>query len=91
LHENLFSVNGKRFRKSELMVSGSAALQTRLAIFLLQQKSSNEGYGLTETSPVISVNDLRNKGFRVGTVGKVIDSVEVKMLQMEKSFAKDLM
>jgi long-chain acyl-CoA synthetase len=31
-----------------------------------------EGY-LTETSPVISVNDLRNNGFRVGTVGKVIN------------------
>jgi long-chain acyl-CoA synthetase len=37
-----------------------------------------EGYGLTETSPVIS-NDLRNNGFRVGTVGKVINEVEVKI------------
>lgn len=64
----------------ELMVSGSAALQTRLArIFAAAEIPVIEGYGLTETSPVISVNDLRNKGFRVGTVGKVIDSVEVKI------------
>jgi long-chain acyl-CoA synthetase len=68
----------RRFRrKSKLMVSGSA--QTRLLEFCCSRNPSNEGYGLTETSPVISVNDLRNKGFRVGTVGKVIDSVEVKI------------
>ncbi|HRN98396.1 MAG TPA: AMP-binding protein, partial [Flavobacterium sp.] len=38
-----------------------------------------EGYGLTETSPVIAVNDMRNRGFKVGTVGKVIDGVTVKI------------
>ena len=64
----------------ELMVSGSAALQPRLArIFAAAEIPVMEGYGLTETSPVISVNDLRNNGFRVGTVGKVIDNVEVRI------------
>lgn len=62
----------------DLMVSGSAALQPRLArIFAAAEIPVMEGYGLTETSPVISVNDIRNKGFKVGTVGKVIDNVEV--------------
>ena len=64
----------------DLMVSGSAALQTRLArIFAAAEIPVMEGYGLTETSPVISVNDLRNNGFRVGTVGKVINHVDVKI------------
>ncbi|MFV8364220.1 AMP-dependent synthetase/ligase [Flavobacterium sp. ZT3P35] len=62
----------------DLMVSGSAALQPRLArIFAAAEIPVMEGYGLTETSPVISVNDIRNNGFKVGTVGKVIDNVEV--------------
>jgi long-chain acyl-CoA synthetase len=62
----------------DLMVSGSAALQPRLArIFAAAEIPVMEGYGLTETSPVISVNDMRNHGFKVGTVGKVIDNVEV--------------
>ena len=38
-----------------------------------------EGYGLTETSPVISVNDFRNKGFKIGTAGRIIDNVEIKI------------
>ena len=64
----------------DLMVSGSAALQPRLArVFAAAEIPVMEGYGLTETSPVISVNDMRNHGFKVGTVGKVIDNVEVKI------------
>ena len=66
----------------ELLVSGSAALQTRLTkVFTAAGIPVMEGYGLTETSPVISVNDMRNRGFRIGTVGKVIDNVEVKIAE----------
>ena len=66
----------------DLMVSGSAALQTRLArIFAAAEIPVMEGYGLTETSPVITVNDTRNFGFKVGTVGKVIDGVTVKIAE----------
>ncbi|MFT5892381.1 MAG: long-chain acyl-CoA synthetase, partial [Dokdonia sp.] len=63
----------------ELIASGSAALQPRLArIFNAAEMGIMEGYGLTETSPVCSVNDMRNGGFRVGTVGKLLPGVEVK-------------
>jgi long-chain acyl-CoA synthetase len=66
----------------DLLVSGSAALQPRLArIFAAAEMPVVEGYGLTETSPVISVNDMRNFGFKVGTVGKLIDNVEVKIAE----------
>ena len=64
----------------ELMVSGSAPLQSRLArVFAAAGMPIMEGYGLTETSPVVSVNDQRNGGFRIGTVGRIIDNVEVKI------------
>lgn len=66
----------------ELMVSGSAALQPRLTrIFAAAGMPIMEGYGLTETSPVISVNDQRNKGFKIGTVGRIIDNVEIKIAE----------
>ncbi|MFI8606245.1 AMP-dependent synthetase/ligase [Cellulophaga baltica] len=63
-----------------VMASGSAALQPRLArIFNAADFGVMEGYGLTETSPVVSVNDMRNGGFKIGTVGKPIDRTEVKI------------
>ncbi|OMQ11767.1 long-chain fatty acid--CoA ligase [[Flexibacter] sp. ATCC 35103] len=66
----------------DLMVSGSAALQPRLTrVFAAAEIPVMEGYGLSETSPVIAVNDQRNKGFKIGTVGKVIRNVEVKIAQ----------
>ncbi len=66
----------------DLIVSGSAALQPRLArVFAAAEIPVMEGYGLTETSPVIAVNDERNGGFRIGTVGKVLDNVEVKIAE----------
>ena len=66
----------------ELIASGSAALQPRLArIFTAAGMTLVEGYGLTETSPVISVNDMRNNFFKIGSVGQIIDGVTVKIAE----------
>lgn len=73
----------------KLMVSGSAALQSRLTrVFAAAGMPVMEGYGLTETSPVISVNDVRNGGFRVGTVGRIIDGVEIKLAETGEILVK---
>ncbi len=62
------------------MVCGSAALQPRLTrIFAAAGMHVMEGYGLTETSPVVTVNMYKDKFFKVGAVGKVIANVEVKI------------
>ena len=66
----------------DLIACGSAALQPRLAsIFGAAEIPIMEGYGLTETSPLVAINDLRNNGYKNGTVGKVIDKVEVKIAE----------
>lgn len=65
-----------------LIASGSAALQPRLArVFNAARMGVMEGYGLTETSPVVSVNDMRDGKFRIGTVGKLIAETEVKIAE----------
>ena len=63
-------------------VSGGAALQPRLArVFNAAKIMVLEGYGLTETSPVIAVNSFKPQGIKFGTVGDVIDGVTVKIAE----------
>jgi len=60
--------------------SGSAALQTRLArIYNAADILIMEGYGLTETSPIISVNTPEH--MRIGSVGMPLDEVEVRIAE----------
>lgn len=64
----------------KVIISGGAALQPRLArIFYAAGLIIQEGYGLTETSPVIAVNHKTYPNIRFGTVGPVLDNVEVKI------------
>ena len=62
------------------IVTGAAALQERLArVFSAAGIAIREGYGQTETSPVITVNRFEPGGFKFGTVGLPIPGVEVKL------------
>lgn len=62
------------------IASGSAALQPRLArIFNAAGVPVMEGYGLTETSPVVAVNCYEKRGFMIGTVGRPLSNVEVRI------------
>lgn len=64
------------------VASGSAALSPRLArIFLAAGIPVMEGYGLTETSPVISVNCAKDNKIRIGTTGRVLEDVSVKIAE----------
>lgn len=63
-----------------LIMVGGAALQPRLSrVFGAAGINALEGYGLTETAPVIAVNNLVTGEIKVGTVGPVLPGVEVKI------------
>ena len=66
----------------EFMLSGSAPLQPRLIrVFTAAGIPIYEGYGMTESSPGATLNDLRNNGLKIGTVGKPLDGVEIKIAE----------
>ncbi len=64
------------------MVSGSAKLSPRLnRLFWAAGIPIIEGYGLTETSPVIAVNSMNAEGFAIGSVGAALDKVEIRIAE----------
>jgi long-chain acyl-CoA synthetase len=64
------------------IVTGGAACQVRLIrIFTAARIIIMEGYGLTETSPVIAVNRFEEKNRMFGTVGPLIDDIAVKIAE----------
>jgi long-chain acyl-CoA synthetase len=66
----------------ECMISGGAALNPKLEkMFLCAKINCMQGYGLTETSPVVSVNEFYESGKCIGTVGPVIPNTQVKIAE----------
>lgn len=66
----------------QFLVSGGAALNARLErVFSCAKIQILQGYGLTETSPVIAVNRIGPDNIRFGTVGPVIKGCEVKIAE----------
>ncbi|MCX6789881.1 MAG: long-chain fatty acid--CoA ligase [Candidatus Gribaldobacteria bacterium] len=82
----------KKIRKQlggrlRLTVSGGAALNEKIARFFLKMGLTVlEGYGLTETSPVVAVN--HEKDFKIGAVGKIVPQVEVKISSTKEILVK---
>jgi long-chain acyl-CoA synthetase len=73
----------------KLIVSGGSALQTNLQrLFWAFGIRVIEGYGLTETSPVLTVNRLNKPNIRFGTVGIPLDNVKVKIADDGEIIAK---
>ena len=72
-----------------VIVSGGAALQPRLsAIYNAAQIPVLEGYGMTESSPVIAVNTFKKGEHKVGTVGPPLENVEVKISDVGEILVK---
>lgn len=65
-----------------VVVTGGAAIQPRISrIFYAMEIPVLEGYGLSETSPVIAVSNFFKNGVKIGTVGPVLPGIEVKIAE----------
>ncbi len=65
-----------------MIVIGGSSVQLKLArIFTAAGIEIIEGYGLTETSPVVSVNKPATREVMLGTVGPVLENIEVKLAE----------
>ncbi len=65
-----------------IIVSGGSSIQERIIrTFTAANMYVFEGYGLTETSPVISVNNPARKELHPGTVGPVLDCIDFKLAE----------
>lgn len=63
-----------------LVISGGSSIQERIIrLFTAAKFYIFEGYGLTETSPVIAVNNPKEMKIRIGTVGRILPGVEAKL------------
>lgn len=73
----------------QFMIAGSAPTQARLIrIFTAAGIPILEGYGLTETSPALSVTQIAERGFKIGTVGRVLADVTIKIAEDGEILAK---
>lgn len=65
-----------------LIISGGSSIQSKIVrLFTAAKMQVIEGYGLTETSPVIAVNRPKDNLVLIGSVGKIIDGIGVKLAE----------
>lgn len=73
----------------KLMISGAASLDTKIeAEYRKMGFNLMQGYGLTETSPIISIGT--NQNYKTGSVGKCVPSVEAKLASVDKTGVGEL-
>lgn len=73
----------------KIIVSGGSALQPRLSrLFWAAQMRVMEGYGLTETAPVLAVSHAEHPNVKFGTVGPILEGVSVKISDDGEILAK---
>lgn len=73
----------------EIIILGGATVQTKISKLLTAMKMPVlEGYGLTETSPVIAVNSPVTRKIKIGTVGIPVNNVDVKISEQGEILAK---